>query len=357
MRTLEVRRHAQRDPEADRLSEEGRAQAQSVGASLAGGYAVVFISPAQRAAETVAWFLRGLGEQLPRTPSCRASRRRTTTARRSRWPACSRLCSTPSPRTAAASRSRTPPDRARGARALGPGDRAARRVRGRPAVQGRGRVTGRDRGAPPPELIRGPLDPARGLRPRRRARRVARTGPAPAVLRGLAWRRPSRAARDGRRERYLRRLHAAARRRVVVARAERDVPAGRAGDRRRVPRVPRGGRAPGEPPSRGRRRLAAAPASERPRHRRGPAEPRRLRVPRDDGDRGRRERRRGGRPRARGGHGPRAPSRRVADGLGDGPARRRGAPRERTLPADPGRRARGRARRARRVAHRGGITG
>jgi phosphohistidine phosphatase SixA len=65
MRTLEVRRHAQRDPEADRLSQEGRAHAQSVGASLAGGYAVVFISPAQRAAETVAWFLRGLGEQLP----------------------------------------------------------------------------------------------------------------------------------------------------------------------------------------------------------------------------------------------------------------------------------------------------
>ncbi len=65
MRTLEVRRHAQRDPDADRLSEEGRARAQSVGASLPGGYAVVFISPAQRAAETVAWFLRGLGEQLP----------------------------------------------------------------------------------------------------------------------------------------------------------------------------------------------------------------------------------------------------------------------------------------------------
>jgi phosphohistidine phosphatase SixA len=65
MKTLEVRRHANRDSEADRLSEEGRARAQSVGASLAGGYAVVFISSAQRAAETVAWFLRGLGEQLP----------------------------------------------------------------------------------------------------------------------------------------------------------------------------------------------------------------------------------------------------------------------------------------------------
>jgi len=65
VRTLELRRHAQRDPAADRLSQEGRAQAQSVGATLAGGYGVVFISPAQRAAETVAWLLRGLGEQLP----------------------------------------------------------------------------------------------------------------------------------------------------------------------------------------------------------------------------------------------------------------------------------------------------
>ena len=65
MRTLELRRHARRDPNADRLSDEGRAQAQSVGATLAGGYAVVFVSPAERAAETVAWMLRGLGEQLP----------------------------------------------------------------------------------------------------------------------------------------------------------------------------------------------------------------------------------------------------------------------------------------------------
>jgi phosphohistidine phosphatase SixA len=65
VRTLELRRHAARDPDADRLSETGREQAQSVGASLAGGYAVVFISPAERAAETVAWMLRGLGEPLP----------------------------------------------------------------------------------------------------------------------------------------------------------------------------------------------------------------------------------------------------------------------------------------------------
>ncbi len=32
---------------------------------LEGGYDVVFVSPAQRSAETVAWFLRALNEQLP----------------------------------------------------------------------------------------------------------------------------------------------------------------------------------------------------------------------------------------------------------------------------------------------------
>jgi phosphohistidine phosphatase SixA len=65
VRSLEVRRHARRDPDVDRLSQEGRIQAESVGRTLAGGYAVVFTSPAHRAAETVAWFLRGLGEPLP----------------------------------------------------------------------------------------------------------------------------------------------------------------------------------------------------------------------------------------------------------------------------------------------------
>ena len=65
MRTLEVRRHARRDPNADQLSPEGRVQAEEVGRTLIGGYAVVFVSPAQRAAETVAWLLRGLGAQLP----------------------------------------------------------------------------------------------------------------------------------------------------------------------------------------------------------------------------------------------------------------------------------------------------
>ena len=65
MRTLEVRRHAKRDPAVDRLSVAGRAQAEDLGRDLEGTYDVVFISPAQRAAETVAWMLRGRGEQLP----------------------------------------------------------------------------------------------------------------------------------------------------------------------------------------------------------------------------------------------------------------------------------------------------
>jgi phosphohistidine phosphatase SixA len=65
VRTLEVRRHAKRDPAADRLSEAGRAQAEDVGRSLVETYDVIFVSPAQRAAETVAWMLRGRGEQLP----------------------------------------------------------------------------------------------------------------------------------------------------------------------------------------------------------------------------------------------------------------------------------------------------
>jgi len=65
MKTLELRRHAKRDPDADRLSPEGRAQAEDVGRTLAGGYAVVFVSPAKRAAESVACFADGLNAQLP----------------------------------------------------------------------------------------------------------------------------------------------------------------------------------------------------------------------------------------------------------------------------------------------------
>ena len=65
MRQLELRRHARRDPSADRLSAAGRAQAEDVGRHTQIAYAVVFVSPAERAAETAAWILRGSGQQLP----------------------------------------------------------------------------------------------------------------------------------------------------------------------------------------------------------------------------------------------------------------------------------------------------
>ncbi len=39
--------------------------AEAAGRDLPGGYEAVYSSPAKRAAETVAWFLRGLGQQLP----------------------------------------------------------------------------------------------------------------------------------------------------------------------------------------------------------------------------------------------------------------------------------------------------
>jgi broad specificity phosphatase PhoE len=67
MRALEVRRHAPREKDVDALSDEGRDLANRVGQELAGNYDAVFTSPAKRAAETVAWFLRGLGQPLPRT--------------------------------------------------------------------------------------------------------------------------------------------------------------------------------------------------------------------------------------------------------------------------------------------------
>ena len=65
VRQLELRRHARRDPDADRLSAAGRAQAEDVGRATHSTYDVVFVSPAHRAAETAAWFLRGAGQQLP----------------------------------------------------------------------------------------------------------------------------------------------------------------------------------------------------------------------------------------------------------------------------------------------------
>jgi phosphohistidine phosphatase SixA len=65
MRRLELRRHAKRDPKADILSAEGRAQAEDVGRAGGERYDAVFVSPAERAAETAAWILRGAGQQLP----------------------------------------------------------------------------------------------------------------------------------------------------------------------------------------------------------------------------------------------------------------------------------------------------
>ena len=65
MRRLELLRHAKRDPKEDRLSAEGRAQAEDVGRESARGYDAVFVSPAERAAETAAWIVRGSGQQLP----------------------------------------------------------------------------------------------------------------------------------------------------------------------------------------------------------------------------------------------------------------------------------------------------
>ena len=65
MRSLQLRRHARRDPTADRLSPQGRAQAEDLGRSLAIPFDAVFVAPAERAAETMAWILRGMGTQLP----------------------------------------------------------------------------------------------------------------------------------------------------------------------------------------------------------------------------------------------------------------------------------------------------
>ncbi|MFN2589821.1 MAG: histidine phosphatase family protein [Actinomycetota bacterium] len=65
MRELELRRHAERAKEADALTPEGRDHAETVGRSLGTDFAVVFVSPAKRAAETVAWMLRGSGQPVP----------------------------------------------------------------------------------------------------------------------------------------------------------------------------------------------------------------------------------------------------------------------------------------------------
>jgi phosphohistidine phosphatase SixA len=65
MQRLELRRHAQREAMRDALSARGRALAEDVGRAGGARYDVVFVSPAERAAETAAWILRGGGQQLP----------------------------------------------------------------------------------------------------------------------------------------------------------------------------------------------------------------------------------------------------------------------------------------------------
>ncbi len=65
MRQLELRRHATRDPGADRLSPAGVRLAEEVGRSLAGPYDATFVSPARRAAETLEAFARTAPTPLP----------------------------------------------------------------------------------------------------------------------------------------------------------------------------------------------------------------------------------------------------------------------------------------------------
>src|SRR5438067_396289 len=64
MKQIELRRHADREKGADALSAEGRAHAESLGRTLTTTYSTIFVSPAKRAAETVAWLLRGSGQRL-----------------------------------------------------------------------------------------------------------------------------------------------------------------------------------------------------------------------------------------------------------------------------------------------------
>jgi broad specificity phosphatase PhoE len=65
VKELELRRHGEREKDADALTEAGRARAEDVGRGMPTDFAVVFVSPAKRAAETLAWLLRGSGQPLP----------------------------------------------------------------------------------------------------------------------------------------------------------------------------------------------------------------------------------------------------------------------------------------------------
>ena len=60
---VELRRHT--DNEADVLTPEGVRVAVETGSHLTGGYDVLVSSGAQRATQTLACFLAGLGETVP----------------------------------------------------------------------------------------------------------------------------------------------------------------------------------------------------------------------------------------------------------------------------------------------------
>ena len=62
-RYVELRRHT--DNDGDTLTEEGVAAAVALGRSLSGGYQVIVSSGAQRATQTAACVIAGLGETVP----------------------------------------------------------------------------------------------------------------------------------------------------------------------------------------------------------------------------------------------------------------------------------------------------
>jgi broad specificity phosphatase PhoE len=62
-RFVELRRHT--DNDGDMLTDEGVAAALRIGAGLAGGYRLGVSSGAQRATQTLACFLAGLGQPVP----------------------------------------------------------------------------------------------------------------------------------------------------------------------------------------------------------------------------------------------------------------------------------------------------
>ena len=65
MKRLDLFRHGPRMKDADALSPEGLVLAENLGERLPNDYAVAFVSPAYRAAETAAWIIRGSKQQMP----------------------------------------------------------------------------------------------------------------------------------------------------------------------------------------------------------------------------------------------------------------------------------------------------